>query len=308
MKISRRPFSGHFDLLRMAALINMNPDNHLHVTDLPYRFSSWALDDPGNVGLWFDLNDQLLAWVVFQTPFWTIDLAFHPQADRDLRRLLWNWADRRAHDILDTPYGHPAWFVNVFADQVETIRELESIGFTLQADVGADSWSKVFMRCYSNSAHLEVSLPAGFTIRPLVGDSEVEAYVELHRSVFGTRNMTVEWRRRTLRQPGYIPGLDLVAVTPGGRLAAFCIAWLNQDKTGEISGQIEPMGVQSDYRRLGLGRAILSENLQRTFQYGAKQAVVETDSYRNPALALYEAVGFRVFREILVYRKDYPVG
>jgi ribosomal protein S18 acetylase RimI-like enzyme len=68
------------------------------------------------------------------------------------------------------------------------------------------------------------------------------------------------------------------------------------------------MGVHADYRHLGLGRAILSENLRRMHQYGARQVFVETDSYRNPALALYEAVGFRVFREILVYRKDYSAG
>lgn len=59
---------------------------------------------------------------------------------------------------------------------------------------------------------------------------------------------------------------------------------------------------------IGLGRAILSENLRRMYLHGVRQVFVETDSYRNPALALYEAVVFQDFREILVYRKDYPVG
>lgn len=308
MKISRRPFSGHSDLIRMEALVNTNPDEHLHVTDLPYRLSSWALDDPANIGLWFDSADQLIAWAVFQTPFWTIDFSLHPKTDWNLRYRLWDWADQRAIDMLDTPYGHPAWFVNVFADQVETLRDIEQVGFASQANVGEDSWSKVFMRRSAVTDHLQVSLPAGFTIRPLAGASEVDDYVELHRLVFESRNMTVEWRSRTLLQPDYIPGLDLVAVDPDGRLAAFCVGWLSQDKSGETIGQIEPMGVHADYRHLGLGRAILSENLRRMFLQGANQIFVETDSHRNPALALYEAVGFRVFRKILVYRKDYLVG
>jgi ribosomal protein S18 acetylase RimI-like enzyme len=45
--------------------------------------------------------------------------------------------------------------------------------------------------------------------------------------------------------------------------------------------------------------------LRRLQAAGAKRVCVETDSYRNPALELYEAVGFRVAREVLVYRKDY---
>jgi hypothetical protein len=31
---------------------------------------------------------------------------------------------------------------------------------------------------------------------------------------------------------------------------------------------------------------------------------VETDKYRNAALELYQAVGFQVIRDVLVYRKD----
>ena len=58
----------------------------------------------------------------------------------------------------------------------------------------------------------------------------------------------------------------------------------------------------------GLGRAILSENLRQMYLQGARQVFVETESDINPALALYEVVGFQDFREILVYRKDYRVG
>jgi ribosomal protein S18 acetylase RimI-like enzyme len=65
------------------------------------------------------------------------------------------------------------------------------------------------------------------------------------------------------------------------------------------------MGVHPDFRKLGLGQAILTENLRRLVQHGAEQLFVETDSYRGPALELYESVGFQVVRDVWVYRKDY---
>jgi ribosomal protein S18 acetylase RimI-like enzyme len=305
MQTIQRQFSGQADIEAMAALARAFPGDHLHVIDLPYRFSSGALDDAADVGLWAAPEGQLLAWAVLQAPFWAIDYAYHPDVEADLRRQLWAWADSRARALVGRPGGRPAWFVNVFSDQTQLIRALEEAGFASQADVGDDSWSKVWM---DRSAQIPVAqhpLPAGFTIRPLAGEAEVEAYVELHCAVFETKNMTVEWCTRTLHRPEYVPDLDLMAVGPDGRLAAFCIGWLDTRSAGGPRGQIEPMGVRADQRNLGLGHAILSETLRRLILHGAGQLFVETDDYRDAAFALYESVGFRVQREVLVYRKDY---
>ena len=116
--------------------------------------------------------------------------------------------------------------------------------------------------------------------------------------------MTTEWRARTLRCPEYIPELDLVAVEPDGRLAGFCVCWL--DRTGGSTvGQIEPVGVRPDLVKQGLGRGILSQGLRQLYLLGAQQVYVETDSYRSPALGLYESVGFQVKQDVLVYRKEF---
>jgi ribosomal protein S18 acetylase RimI-like enzyme len=288
----------------MIALAHVCPTDNLHVVDLPYRFSSWALDDPDNVGLWVNGEGQLLAWAVMQTPFWAIDYAYHPDADRNLHRQILAWADRRACAALGTSFGHPMWFVNVFAWQTERIRDLEESGFTCQADVGEDSWSKVLLRQSAQIAVAQSALPAGFLIRPLAGEDDVEAYVQLHRAVFESKSMTVEWRRRTLHRPEYAPDLDLVAVAPDGRLAAFCSCWLDADLE-KPSGQVEPLGVHEEFRNLGLGRAILSEGLRRLYLHGADRVYVETDKQRNAALELYMAVGFRPIHDVLVYRKDH---
>ena len=305
MRIGTREFSGEADIQAMMALARLAPGENLHIIDLPYRLSSWALDHPGTVGLWVNAEGQLLAWAVLQTPFWTLDCVCHPDSGESLHRRVLAWADARALAVLDTPAGHPRWFVTVFSDQAGRLRDLEEAGFASQADVGEDSWSKVLLCRPAEMPVPGYSLPAGFEIRPLAGEQEVEAYVGLHRAVFGSRNMTAAWRARTLRCPEYQADLDLVAVAPDGRLAAFCVCWLDANLAEGPGGQIEPLGVHPDLRNLGLGQAILSECLRRLSFRGANRVYVETDQSRNVALGLYEALGFRPVRDVLVYRKDY---
>jgi hypothetical protein len=204
MKIGQREFSGEPDRRAMIALAHVSPTENLHVVDLPYRLSSWALDDPDNIGLWVNAEDQLLAWAVMQTPFWTIDYVYHPDADADLHRQILAWADQRAHQVLDAPSGRLCWFVMVFANQMDRIRDLEEAGFVSQANASEDAWSKVLMQRSAQIPVADCALPAGFMIRPLAGEKEVEAYVQLHRTVFGSKNMTAEWRTRTLHRSEYL--------------------------------------------------------------------------------------------------------
>jgi ribosomal protein S18 acetylase RimI-like enzyme len=305
MKIMERTFSGDTDLQRMAELVRKFPTENIHIVDLPYRFSSWSFDYPENIRLWTDENGQLLAWAILQVPFWKIDYAYHPEFQHTLHPQILKWADEQAGKIVGTPSGHPAWFVPVLASQTDRIRDLEETGFTSQDNVGENSWTQVLLQHSSPLSTKEISLPTGFTIRPLDGAKEVDAYVDLHRAVFESKNMTTEWRNRTFQRPEYIPDLDLIAVSPNGQLAAFCVCWLAEDPNGEISGQIEPMGVHAEYRKLGLGRAILSEGLRRLQSRGARQIFVQTDNYRDAAFKLYESAGFRVIKNMLMYRKNY---
>ncbi len=308
MQTIQRPYTGEADKYAIAALVRAHAAGNFHIADLPYRLNSWALDDPQNVALWVDPHGRLRAWAVMQTPWWTIDYACHPDVEPVLHRQVLAWADQRARQLIGTPYSCPAWFINTFSSQTERINDLETAGFVCQSDVGEDSWSKVWMIMGSGPAKV-YSPPAGFVVRPLAGASEVETYVELHRSVFESKNMTVEWRLRTLCHPDYVPNLDLVVAvpdgTPNGRLAAFCIGWLNKRPASRPTGQIEPLGCHKDFRKYALGRVVLSECLRRLQACGAQKIHVETDNYRNTAFALYRSVGFRVIRNILVFRKDY---
>ena len=305
-------------LEQMTALTYRFPADHLHRIDLPYRFSSGALDEPANVAVWGeagrpdtggpDMNvrvtgthagSPLRAWAVLQAPFWTIDCTCDPAAEEELFPRILAWGERRAREVQGTPHERPAWFVNVFASQSGRRRALEAAGWADQADVGEDSWSKVWLRRAAGDPLPAGALPTGYVVRPLAGAGEVPAYVELHRAVFQSKTMTSEWRARTLRHPAYRPDLDLLAIAPDGRPAGFCILWLDG-----ATGQVEPLGVHADYRRLGLGQALLAEGLRRLHAAGAREIYVETDNYRDAALLTYEAAGFQVVEQVLVYRKD----
>jgi ribosomal protein S18 acetylase RimI-like enzyme len=262
------------------------------------------LDNPDNIGIWFDEQEQLLGWAVLQTPFWTIDYVCHPSAESELHQEILAWANQRAFAMMKTPVGRPAWFIKVFDDQTNRIRDLEKAGFQCQANVGEDSWSKVLMRRSAQTPVKVYHPPSGFAVRSLAGEQEVPAYVALHQSVFESKNMTVEWRSRTLKHSAYQADLDIVVESPQGQLVAFCICWFDENSS---DGQIEPLGCHKDFRQYALGRVALSEGLHRLQSLGAKNIFVETDSYRNTAFRLYESFNFQVIKNVLVYRKNYEV-
>jgi hypothetical protein len=297
-----RSYRNHEDKYAMTALAKEFAAEQLHVIDLPYRLSSWSLDEPENIRLWFDENERLVGWAVLQTPFWTIDYVCHPSLERELHPQILAWADERARAILHSAYGHPAWYVMVFDDQKQRIHDLELAGFMCQADVGENSWSKVLMRRPGLERVKVYPPPAEYEVRSLASD-EVEPYVELHRSVFESRNMTVEWRQRTIEHREYRRDLDVVVVAPDGELVAFCVCWF--DETTAV-GHVEPLGCHKDFRKYALGRVALSHGLYRLETLGCKEIFVETDSYRNTAFRLYEFFDFEVIRNVLVYRREYP--
>jgi ribosomal protein S18 acetylase RimI-like enzyme len=288
----------------MIALAAASPDRNLHVVDLPYRLCSWALDDPDNVALWVDGRGLLAGWAVLQAPFWTVDLALRPSAETDLFPRILDWMAARTRAAVGTPHGHPTWYVHVFGDQASRLRRLDQAGFACQSDVGENSWSRVLLE--RRKPLPRTPSHSGFNVRPLRGAAEVQAYVELHRATFGSKNMTAEWRTRTVTAPHHVEDSDLVAVDADGRFAGFCIGWLCRGDTPV--GQIEPLGIASAYRERGLGAALLSECVRRLAAHGARTVLVETDTYRTPALGLYESLGFEALRDVLVYRKESANG
>ena len=306
MPLLQRSFhSPAADWAHMKAVVEAQPSDHLHVVDLPYRFCSWAFDEPTNCSLWEDSGGRVVAWAVFQSPFWSIDYAMHPLAPPNTLHMILAWVDQRARAMQGTPFARPMWFINGFTGH-DHRQILEDAGFHSQADVGEDSWTKVLFQRSATPLPDRRPSREGFSIRSLNGHAEVDAYVALHRAVFQSENMTSGWRHRTVAHPDYLPQLDLVAIDADDQLAGFCIGWFTpQGPHQQPSGQIEPMGVREDLRGRGLGRALLTECLAQLAAVGATSVFVETDNFRDAAFNFYTAMDFRILQNVTVYRKDY---
>jgi ribosomal protein S18 acetylase RimI-like enzyme len=305
MHIIRRPLLND-DLPAVLALADYSPLGLPHLADWPYRFASWALDQPENAQVWLDDLGRLLGWAVLQTPFWAMDCIMHPDAPSWLYREMLAWAMTRAQALTAAGAGRPMWFVSIAASCSEQRRELEALGFVDVSDDEKDPWSKVLFALPEGCTVTPVALPSGMAIRSLRVPEEVDAYVALHRAVFESDSMRRGWRERTTQMPGYRNALDLVLVSEPGELCGFCVAWLRERATGTTVGQIEPLGIGAPYRGRRLSQALLAEAVRRLREQGAGQVVVETDRQREAAMAAYAAMGFAEAHEVRVYRHDVP--
>jgi GNAT superfamily N-acetyltransferase len=153
----------------------------------------------------------------------------------------------------------------------------------------------------------EVALLAGALVRSVDGvdERDLAARVELHREVWAPSRFTVEGYRRLRERPVYRPDLDLVAVTPEGELAAYCIVWW--DPASRV-GLYEPVGAAERHRGKRYASAVMAEGLRRLRALGATDAVVgcATRPESEPARRLYASTGFEVVCRWETWRKPLP--
>ncbi len=286
MDLIMRPYGGDSDLPLIADLIQVTPPACRHRVDFPWRLSSPALQSVADTCLWVSADGALLGFTAWQICWAALDFYVRPGPLQTIvEDAIFAWARERFR-TLDAARGRalPYW-VETREDDHERLALLARNGYMLD-----DDRAYVIMRRPLGEPLSLPALPAGFSIRPLAGASEVGAYVSLHQRAFARTCMTADWRARVLRMPSYQPECDLVAIAPNGQLAGFCVGWVSPiDRTG----QIEPLGVDPTFQGQGLGRALIAEMLGQFKARGAEQAVVETEATHVLARRVYEAAGFR---------------
>lgn len=290
--ITMREWQSEGDLLLMAELLRSLPLPTRHLIDLPWRLSSPALTSGRDARVWQHANGRLVGFAAWQGSWATLDYFVRPGIyQAAVEAAIFDWADQRFRE-LDRERGHPLpYWVEFREDDQERRQVIEAYGFSLN-----NPHSYIQFQHSLTGPLVEVAIPAGFTLRSLAGAYEADAYVALHRTTFKSTSMTLDWRLRSLRMPQYQPGLDLVAVAPGGQLVGFCIGWLDDER---YIAQIEPMGVHPHFQHLGLGHALLIEMLRRFKAHHASSTLVETESTRLDARALYTSVGFQSVHTII---------
>jgi ribosomal protein S18 acetylase RimI-like enzyme len=181
------------------------------------------------------------------------------------------------------------------SSNLQRVAIIENFGFERQS-----VRTLLYQRSLDLPIH-EYPLPEGFYVRCVEREHEVDRLVALHRSAFGTENMTTQQRLAIMRAPGYDQSLDLVAIAPNGDFAAFCICGFEQGQ--ELVGYVDPIGTSSYYQKQGLAKAIVTTGLQALGRRGAKIVKTGTSSDNNSMQRLASALGFIVISEKLWFSK-----
>ncbi len=306
MPTTMRPYTGvEADLRAMGDLLlacrAAGPiDDYPPLTELRALLDPASSERQVEAALW-EVGGRLVAFAYLE-PRAVLFFYLHPDrlpADDERRRegivaeiLAWASARGRAR-------GYEQIYSPAREDDAGRIALLRPAGFA------PHHWVTVRMTRPLDAPLPEPRYPAGFTVRPVAGEEEVEAHVALHRAAFESTNPTAAHRLTVMRDPEYRPDLDLVAVAPDGTLAGFCLCSIGREENarlGRDEGWVDTLGTRPAYRKLGLGRALLLTGLWRLRASGVAVAVLGTGQ-GNPAIALYESVGFRVAYHVLWYRR-----
>jgi ribosomal protein S18 acetylase RimI-like enzyme len=291
----QRSFRGPADFAAIMELAIQAPVEQFSATALPYQLSSWALDDADNVGLWEDGAGRLVAFALMQRPFGSLYYTIHPAANTvQITSTILKWGMERGRALAQAQQTPFSFLVFVAEDHREIAALVEAHGFHREEP------PRVLLVREQEEPLPPPPLPDGFTVRHLRGPDEAAAATALLAAAFNLTVVTEAWRRRILTQAAYRPELDVVVEAPTGALAAFCLCWRNPDGR---AGQIEPMGTDPAYQRMGLGRAALVEGLRRLHEQGVRTVYVGTSTANQRSLPLYQSVGFRLHHRKVPYRQ-----
>ncbi|MBC2900106.1 GNAT family N-acetyltransferase [Streptomyces cupreus] len=136
-------------------------------------------------------------------------------------------------------------------------------------------------------------LPDGFRFRT-ADEAGPRAVVQAHVDAWAPSPYTAEAYEDVRRTLPYRGDLHVLVEAPDGTMAASTIMWLDEaNRTAEF----EPVGTHPDYRRRGLGRAMLLHGMSRARDAGARHMTVAClGAPGHPgARGLYYSVGFREF-------------
>lgn len=301
-----RPYAGAEDLQSMIdLLIAVRPAERItdypSIIDLQEALGIPALQE--NTRLWVDAEGQLVGFA-FVDLYHNLRFEIAPQAG----------GSRIESQIV-------AWGVECIQRAIHESGE----AVTLDASCRDDNTARIallkrhgFVRQEIRTLHMvrplnepipAPQLPPGFGICHVAGEHEVEELVALHRAAFGTENMTVEERLSMMRVPEYDPELDLLAVTPDGRFAAYCLCSISREenaRTGRNEGYADTIATHPDFQRQGLAGALLLMGLRLLKERGMTTAVLGTSSKNVAMQQAARAVGFRLQSTTLWFAKPVP--
>lgn len=225
-------------------------------------------------------------------PIYYVDLRVPPSERDEIREALLDWAEARGIDR-----GAELLRFHTASIDEPMIRLLEARDYRLIRHFYR-------MRIDFDGELPEPRWPEGVTVRTATRDDAERAY-EAHQESFEdhwehARMPYEQWEHHMLRE-GFDPTLWFL-VEDDVEFAA--VAFCREHEGEKALGWVRVLGVRNNWRRRGLGRALLLHCFHEFRRRGFHAAAlgVDADSLTG-ANRLYESVGMRVVRRSDVYEK-----
>lgn len=120
------------------------------------------------------------------------------------------------------------------------------------------------------------------------GETDAEVFPSLSH-LCGCRDLMTA----IVGRPGFCPGATWLVVGKDG-----CVATVQGLLDSNRFGGIQNLGVLSDFRGLGIGRAILLKALVGFAAVGARRAFLEVTAKNEAAVRMYRQIGFKAYKTI----------
>jgi mycothiol synthase len=171
------------------------------------------------------------------------------------------------------------------------------------------------MRIDMNGAPPIPAWPHGITVRTFVPGQDDRATVECDRDSFRDHWGFVErlfeddlkMFQHFMYGPDSDPSLCFLAMD-GDRIAGIALCRPKIDDEPDM-GWVDDLGVRREYRRKGLGLALLHHAFAEFYRRGTRKAGLGVDAYNlTGALRLYERAGMRAYRQFNTFEKELRAG
>lgn len=271
--------------------------NYLHKGDVGHRlFNGCFACDPADVmRYWLDDSGEICAFAVLSLPWDAFDLQVAPALRLSEEHIeIFEYCERETLRLAKRG-GKDLSKIIVEADDCDRayVAFVQARGYTL-AKLGFT------LARHDLKALPEAPLPRGFRFQQATAD-DAALLADVHNHSF-TNKWNAESYGKVFRAPHM--EYEFVVVAPDGRFAAFTNVWVDDVNRSLL---FEPVGAHSDFRRRGLGKALMVHVLERMqAERGIKRAYVcHAPPEKNPASsALYASVGFEKLHEIHEYGKS----
>jgi mycothiol synthase len=224
-----------------------------------------------------------------------VDVYVHPDfRNRDIGTAMLEWSEKRA--LERTPPGVQVRIGQVITSDEAARALLESRGY---APV------RIYWRMAMplDEQPPPPAWPDGVVVRTFDEERDSRAVYGLVQDAFRdnerhTAESFEEWQAFMIDREAFEPGLWFIAES-GGEIVG-CVLCPNY----EDEGWVRQLAVSRDWRRRGLGTALLRQAMREFWRRGRREIGLTVDSWnRTGAKELYEHAGMRVVREHTRFEK-----